>query len=346
MPCFLIGVTGEGYTASGEALLGSVSDNPYDVRTFVRSHHPKDRLAHVGTELVATQPPSFEERGYFCQEGETSRGVNTAGLAFTSALLFEDQTQPKHPSPVSFALLSKQLMEECHSVSEALDLLTKAKAVSPPFSLLLADRHGDLAHVEAGSFGVEVLHHFSKARPGAVFAVNCYQSKTCFNDPAASTDNSENNNGWRLGRGQQLCKQWQGKIDVNTMTQILSDHANRERDPLTNPLLEAWGFSICNHGTRKSEDARRQPLPWGTVSGEVLQPATKTLYYCYGWPCGEKPQFGDQFHQEDSWGAFYPFRIDKDVPEDHQQILTTTDGAILTEKTVVSLGESLTDQSV
>ncbi len=37
MGCFLIGVTGPGFSANGDALIGSVSDDPYDVRTFLRA---------------------------------------------------------------------------------------------------------------------------------------------------------------------------------------------------------------------------------------------------------------------------------------------------------------------
>ncbi len=329
MGCFLIGVTGKGYTKKGVALLGSVSDDPYDVRTFVRSEHPQGLLAHVGTELVATRPPSFEERGFFCQEGETSRGVNAAGLAFNSALLFEDETQPKIPNPAPFSRLSRQIMEECHTVQEAIALIGQAPAVHPPFSLLLADRSGAIAHLEAGDFGVEVVQQYSKEKPGALFAVNCYQSESRqqFNHPQAPTDNSTNNNGLRLQRGKELCEKWKGEIDVEILAKILSDHTNRERDPLTNPLLEAWGFSICNHGTRKSHDPNTHPLPWGTVSAEILDPTTKTLFYCYGWPCGEKPEFEDQLYQEKSWGTFHPFTIDKDARQ--QKLLTNPEGAIL-----------------
>ena len=52
--CFLIGATGPGITTTGEALIGSVSDDPYDVRTFVRAVKPAGGLPHTGTELVAT----------------------------------------------------------------------------------------------------------------------------------------------------------------------------------------------------------------------------------------------------------------------------------------------------
>ena len=332
MGCFLIGVTGEGYTKEGGALLGSVSDDPYDVRTFVRSEHPRGLLAHVGTELVTTRPPTFEERGFFCREGETSRGVNAAGLAFNTALLFEDETQQKIPNQVSFSRLSKQMMETCHTVQEAIALIAQAPAVHPPVSLLLADRSGVIAHLEAGDFGVEVVQQYSKEKPGALFAVNCYQSssKRPYNHPLAAADNSINNNGTRLQRGKELCEKWKGEIDVGVLAKILSDHANRERDPMTNPLLEAWGFSICNHGTRKSHDATTQPLPWGTVSAEILEPSTKTLFYCYGWPCGEKPECGDQLYQEQSWGAFHPFTIDQEASQ--QKVLTTPEGTTLHSK--------------
>jgi Acyl-coenzyme A:6-aminopenicillanic acid acyl-transferase len=332
MGCFLIGVTGKTYTTNGEALLGSISDDPYDIRTFVRSKHPKGRIAHVGTELIATKPPSFVERGFFCREGDTSRGVNAAGLAFTCAMLFENKTLAKKTSQVSFSLLSKQIMEQCHNVREAIDLIDKAGAVDPPFSILLADSTSTIAHVEAGRFGVEVLHEYNKERPGAIFAVNCYQSKRKikYNDPAAGVENSINNNGARLQRGYELCERWKGKLDIDKIAQILSDHANRERDPITNPLLEAWGFSICNHGTRQNNDRNNQQFPWGTVSAEILQPLSNILFYCYGWPCGEKPEFKDQLYQENSWGVFHPFTIAKDVLPNQKKILTTVKGKLLT----------------
>jgi len=329
MGCFLIGVTGKEYTTSGEALLGSVSDDPYDVRTFVRSHHPQGRLSHVGTELVTTRPPSFAERGYFCQDGDTSRGVNSAGLAFTCAILFENETLPKKEKRISFSILTKEIMELCRNVPDALKHIQNAGAVEPPFSILLADSEGRIAHVEAGGFGVEVVHQFSTESPGAVFAVNCYQSKrsTKHNNPAAGSELSTNNNGVRLQRGQELSEKWKGRIDKEVLAKILSDHANRERDPETNPLLDAWGFSICNHGTRKSDQKSDRDLPWGTVSGEILQPKEKTLHYCYGWPCGEKPEFGDQLYQENSWGNFRPFTIRDNFQGGHVNMLTTPEGA-------------------
>ncbi|MCF7852184.1 MAG: C45 family peptidase [Simkaniaceae bacterium] len=333
MGCFLIGVTGNAYTVNGEALLGSVSDDPYDVRTFVRIMRPRVGFTHVGTELAVTRPPSFADRGYFCQEGDTSRGVNAAGLSFTCAILFETHSLTKRSHPISFSLLTKQLMDRCRNVEEAIRLFLSVDAVTPPFSVFLADSEGAIAHLEAGSFGIEVVSQYSKEKPGAIFAVNCYQSKNFvkYNDPKAIANNPDNNNGWRLERGQELCKKWQGKIDIRVISQILSDHANRGRDPESNPLLEAWGFSICNHGT-KHKNSPDYPLPWGTVSAEILQPSSHNLHYCYGWPCGQKPEFGDQLYQENSWGSFQPFTIEGEMQEETIKILTNVEGKILSKR--------------
>jgi hypothetical protein len=247
-------------------------------------------------------------------------------------MLFENKTRAKRPNLISFSSLTKQMMEECRSVNEAIDLMKNAGAVNPPFSVLLADSTGAIAHIEAGGFGVEVIQQYSKERPGALFAVNCYQSKSKkeYSDPSSVVEISMNNNRVRLQRGRELCEKWKGSIDVDTIGRILSDHANRERDPLTNILLEAWGFSICNHGTRQHDEQHHDQLPWGTVSAEILQPLTRTLFYCYGWPCGEKPAYKDQLYQENSWGAFRPFTIADDSPPNNKKILTTTDGAVLT----------------
>jgi len=77
--CFLVGVTGN-FTKSSEALLGSVSDDPYDVRTFMKVVNSEDKLTYVGTELISTSEHTSKERGYFARLGEITRGVNETGF--------------------------------------------------------------------------------------------------------------------------------------------------------------------------------------------------------------------------------------------------------------------------
>ncbi len=330
--CFLIGVTGTGVSKTGEALLGSVSDNPYDVRTFMKMVAPSSRLSHLGTELISTTDHTLTERGYVARPGETTRGINEAGLAFTCAMVIEDETfeRPAHPTP--YADITDFIMDNCRSVGEAIEVFSSRKAINPAYSVLLADANGDLAHIEVGNFGVAINHHYSKKKPGIVLAVNCYlsQSLVNYNAPHTLITNRDNNNKARRERGDALAKQFKGELDVDRLIHVLSDHENRERDPMDNPILPAWGYSICNHGTRKQETYPHEDLPWGTVSAEILDPSSKLFWYAYGWPCGQNPEYGDQIYQENSWGRFAPFGFKQDRAEGVTP-LTTPSGEIAPE---------------
>jgi Acyl-coenzyme A:6-aminopenicillanic acid acyl-transferase len=331
--CFLIGVTGTGYSKTEEALIGSVSDDPYDVRTFVKGVRKKDTLAHIGTELISTTEHTLTERGYFARPGETTRGINEAGLAFTCAMVIENETLEKPPTTSAYADITEYMMNHCLTVNDAIELFTSKGPINPAYSVLLADAHGDLAHIEVGSYGTSVYHHYTKENPGAVFAVNCYlsQSLVNYNAPHTHITDTDNNNLARRERGQELAGQMKGELDVEALIRILSDHKNSERDPMKNPILEAWGYSICNHGTRKSNEYPHEDLPWGTVSAEILQPSKKQLWYAYGWPCGQKPEYGDQIFQEHSWGQFIPFGFTGKNPNEEVTLLTTPDGKITPE---------------
>lgn len=328
MGCFLIGVTGSGFSKRGDAILGSVSDDPYDVRTFMKLVRPAGRLAHLGTELISTTEHTLTERGYFARPGETTRGINEAGLAFTCAMIIEDESVPKETEPTEYVEITTRMMSHCRTVQEAIDLFASKPAVTPAYSVLLADAQGDLAHIEVGSFGTAVYQRYTAENPGVVFAVNCYLSQNLvkYNAPHTEISDTKNNNQVRRERGRQLAKQFEGELDVDTLAKILSDHQNRERDPLENPVLPAWGYSICNHGTRKQETYPYENLPWGTVSAEILQPSEKKFWYAFGWPCGQKPEYGDQLFQEKSWGKFVPFDF-QNVNDQPQVIsLTTPEG--------------------
>ncbi|CAJ1344951.1 unnamed protein product [Effrenium voratum] len=340
--CFLIGATGPGVTATGEALLGCVSDDPYLFRTFVRVVQPAGgRYPHVGTELVyATEQPDLAPP-FQVEPGETSRGVNSQGLAFVIALAVEQeapQAEEGDLPPVRFCELSRKMMNECSDVEGALKLLQAQHAVAPALSVLLADASGGLAHVEVGSHGTAVHQRFTKDHPGMALAVNCYQSKELkgFNEAKAELSVSENNNGCRLLRGQDLARQLGGNLDVAAFRGILSDHGNRERDPADNPLLKWWGYSICNHGTRRSDAYDANAAPWGTVSAEVLQPSKRALHYNYGWACGERAEFGDQLFQDNSWAHFASF-VPTAAPEARTVACTTVDGQMCPEASLFQL---------
>lgn len=330
--CFLIGVTGKGFSKEGDALLGSVSDNPYDVRTFVKRVSPEGKIGHIGTELVSTTEHTLEERGYFARLGETTRGVNDAGLAFTCAMVIEDENLEKPSDPTAFADVTEYLMNSCTSVDEAIEAFSSKKAINPAYSVLLADGEGNLAHLEVGNFGVEVKERYSRENPGMVLAVNCYltQAFVNYNAPHTLITNQENNNAARRERGKRVVEEI-GELDIASLGKLLSDHENQERDPMKNPVLEAWGYSICNHGTRKTQTYSHEDLPWGTVSAEIMQPSQKLFWYAYGWPCGQDPEYGDQLYQKNSWGKFLPFGFSGDVAGKVTH-LTTPQGEFLNKK--------------
>lgn len=332
--CFLLGLTGKGYTVDEKALLGSVSDDPYDVRTFLRVIHNPTGLDHIGTELISTTEHTLSERGYFAKLGETTRGVNAAGLAFTCAMIIEDPEITPPKDLVAYSDITGKLMRTCQSVDDALELFKSFGAATPAYTVLLSDSKGDLAQLEIGGFGIDVIHHYSQRDPGYVLSVNCYQSNSLseYNAPIALLTNEKNNNAARLNRGRVLVEQTKGSFTVQVLARVLSDHANKDRNPMDNPILEAWGYSICNHGTRSQMEYPYENLPWGTVSSEILEPAYRRFWYCYGWPCGEKPEYGDQIFQDGAWGKYLPFKISVDGKDEQGSlILTSVDGTITAE---------------
>lgn len=331
--CFLLGVTGKGVCSDREALLASVSDNPYDIRTFVKKVNKYQKFSHLGTELVSTSEQTLQERGYFAKPGETTRGINEKGLAFTSAMVFEDPKVSTNSIKVPFADLTSKIMQNCQSVEEAIEVFTSKTCIAPAYSILLSDAQGDLAHLELGSFGAHVYKHFSLKNPGVVIAVNCYLSQELrpFNAPNTIMEDKKNNNKARWKRGEELTKKYKENITVHTLMKILSDHKNKERNPKDNPVLENWGYSICNHGTGRNNTFIPENLPWGTVSAEILQPEKRVLWYSYGWPCGSHPKYKDQIFQENSWGKFIPFAFQKSSKERNVIALTTVEGKITPE---------------
>ena len=339
--CFLIGATGPGVTFTGEALIGGVSDDPYLFRTFVRVVQPSNTLAHIGTELRyvsdGAQPPPFE-----VEIGQPSRGVNAAGLAFTCALAMD--VPQSVPSSTPFAALSDRMMSECYVVDDVIILFQSAGAISPAFSVLLADSSGNLAHVEVGTNGCVVVKRCSLKEPGVVIAVNCFQSPDWiqYNKPEAQLGYERNNNGARLRRGSELVESYRGHINVQVFETILADHTNRNVDSGNNPLIKYWGYSICNHGTSNGSYDESEPS-WGTVSAEILQPFRCALYYCYGWPCGEKSTDADQVYQDGSWGCFVPFTMKPNSTSAKSPAVsecTTTTGVITNAGNVFKLSET------
>ncbi len=324
--CFLLGATGT-WTENGDALIASITDVPYDVRTVTKVERPADGLPYLGVEFVSINDKSLFERGLadVDVEGAPCRGVNEAGLSFSEACGFERAGLAETPPP-SIMEGFDGMLRNCATVDEAIAFLEAWGPSSYATSLLIADGDGVLAQVELGTLGIALVDRHTPEDPGMLIVANCFVSLGGTAD-VATLDNHANNNLCRVERGQQLGEALRGKISVESLRRVLSDHGNITRDPAENPLAKFWGYSICNHGTRgdyKPEAGEDEPA-WGTVSAEILEPAARRLHFAYGWACGAPPEYDDQLLQGRSWGWFAPFQLDPDSPAG---LYSTTHGDI------------------
>lgn len=324
--CFLVGATGS-LTGDGEALLGSVTDTPYDVRLVLTQERPADGHGYLGAEFAVTGDRSLRERGLVAVEVErrTCRGVNDAGLALTEAGVFEAVGLGSGDRDSVLEALG-ELLRTCATVDEAIAFLEAFGESAYATCLLLADVDANIAQVELGALGTAVVARHSRADPGLLVAANCFLSLGG-TSTAGLPDDVRNNNGCRLERGRELGAELAGSLTPNRLARILADHDNADRDPAANPLVPYWGYSICNHGTRGGDaagGAERLPA-WGTVAAEILEPAARRVWFAYGWPCGAPPKHDDQLLQERSWGGFAPF-----APTGDGEVgpLTTVEGGV------------------
>lgn len=176
-------------------------------------------------------------------------GINQHGVCNFVNALYNFQWQPGLPSyPVRRATLEQR------SVSACLDLLKTTRTCSA-FNLVLADGAGAIADVEIRP---NAITPFNDDNPHRRLHTNHYIT------PAFSQfeDNHLPDSAPRLLRTRQLIQKHWGKITVDTMKEILSDHEG-------NPA------AICRHG-----DAAMH-----SISGYIAEPAHRRLHVRRGHGC-------------------------------------------------------------
>ena len=142
--------------------------------------------------------------------------------------------------------------------------------------------------------------------------VNCYQTMAGFDHPSGSLSDATAPNEARLQAAATRLAAIGERAQLEDVAAVLADHEGADHVPAAGEwVFPSQGFSICNHGTFGAAAADGSRVGFGSVSGEILDPATRTLWYCFGWPCGGRPQFADQPYQERSWGYFLPFCVDE-----------------------------------
>jgi len=310
-------------------LLGSVSDDPYDIRTAVVVDR-SGPIGYVATELQPATGVGMTSRGYVVAEGERGRGVNATGLALVWAFVREQDTAGGSMTSGDF---TREALAGCRTVADAVELAASAdRAFSGAF--FFADAAGDCAQVEIGR---QLIH---VTRPDAPVAnVNCYQSSVMrgHQTPSGSLADEAAPNARRLRAALTQLASVPEPATVTDLATALSDHTGAEiAGAGADWVFPSHGFSICNHG---SFGAEREPgsVAFGTVSAEILDPSTRTLWYCYGWPCGRTDALPDQPLQDRSWGRFVPFRLDE-LPDGY---MTTLEGEL-----TPAAAEAITGQAI
>ena len=301
-------VTGGG--AAPRWVIASVSDDPFDVRTRVIVDRDGP-LGYVSTELQPADAIGMAERGYVVVEGERGRGVNEAGFALCWAYVDERDVNAAGDGLTS-GLFTRKLLGECPTVAAALEVIESAER-NFAGAWFFADAGGDFAQVEIGRSAYAVVASGGPAAGRFAVNVNCYQdpAMTDLQQPWGALDVRAAPNGARREAALAALAALDRPAALADVAAVLSDHAGAEHPGAAEPwVFPSQGFSVCNHGTF-GPDAPAGAVAFGTVSAEILDPTTRTLWYCYGWPCGERSATADQPYQERSWGRFLPFSLDR-----------------------------------
>ena len=319
--CTNIGATGSSVGHTGKTYIGSVSDDPYDIRTKVVVRRNPTELGYIGTHLSPLNEVSSAADYSDSVSGAPTRGLNEKGLAFTWTLALEK----KENKPADGAMRPHdawaKVMATCGTTGEALIML---ESLPRDFAGagMLADKQGNLVLVELGRKKIEVRERFDAKSGGTGTNVNCWiKMQNAEGDPMVSIGNPDVPNQSRFSRSEKLLGTAEGNIDLSQIINILSDHEHRDRFAGDNPWIPGHGYSICNHGSLRTEEFVADRPAWGSVSAEVIAPMDDTFWYTYGWPCGETPDHGDQLLQERSWGQFIGFKL-ADLPAGEYTTLT------------------------
>jgi hypothetical protein len=269
MACTVIG----GFDLDGQPWLASNSDNPYSSRTRVIVD-TVDGVRFVGTRIVSLE-------GSVEWDDMISRAVNEHGVGFTWTSIPNGL-----PSVAAGSLNLKTIgrrLATARDVSEAVSALQQGnKSVSGCF--LLADAgNSEIAIVEVAGGEASVLHIYGE---GMVARANCFETPELRHLEAAVEYNPYRvSASKRVDRVKELAD---GAVDARWLARVLRDHDGRERGG-------EYGWSICNHGTA-----------YGSVSSEILAPGSGSMYYAFGWPCGEE---APAKIINDPWGSYFGFTL-------------------------------------
>jgi hypothetical protein len=220
-----------------------------------------------------------------------TRGLNEAGFAYTwSYVTPADEPNDATAIGIPYYQWGRLLLSEAATIDDALGLMDRYPRAYHG-NYLLADASGEICLVEVGT---QTLHVAERTRSGVIGRANHWTSgvKHSLEDRALSCSSTH-----RLGRVTELLREVDGRIDPAALMSICRDHVGRDQPGVRT--------SICAHQYPDDKE-----LWFGTVSSEISEPASRTFWFCFGWPCGEAPTHPDrQPGQVHSWGVYLPFHL-------------------------------------
>ncbi len=253
-------------------ILASNSDNPYTVQSRVLS------VAGPGYTYLATSitMPPDKNGAPVPWSDMLTRGVNSAGLAFTYAYV-----EPLAPHRWPRQQWTADLLAEEADCASAVDLMRRRREQIIPGNYLLADRRGEAVLVEVAPGGLALR----TPTDGLLSCTNVWEELL---DPTAKGWAADTASAERAAASHQLAE---GSAPARLAQDVLTDHSGAADDD-----RRVKGSSICNHGRLE-----------GTISSEVLEPEPGRLWWSFGWPCGGS--HGHEAHRRQSWGRFLAFDI-------------------------------------
>lgn len=223
------------------------------------------RPEHLSLQCLAWAQPDHAYRYIYltsaASPGVFSSGINERGLAVADTHVQSLNIGPGIPRYAAMM----EILEKHDQVRSALDYLKEIQHLGDG-NLVLLDAEGDMAVVEAGHSGAQVIHPYE----GCVVATNHYVSIPLRDQ---WVDNSQE----RL-RGNSLAR------NARVTAALRAPHQEIDLD-WTMRLLQAHGSyldSICRHESLEAQTA--------TIASAIYLPVQKQLYLANGLPCQETYQ--------------------------------------------------------
>ncbi|MBN2153435.1 MAG: linear amide C-N hydrolase [Candidatus Lokiarchaeota archaeon] len=247
-------------TADGSIIYGRNYDFPQILQPYqmARVEKPTDGYKNINLSQYPT--------------AGTHVGLNDKGLAIGYNYGRSWKTDPLDYSPrgVPTMLIVQEALETCKTVQEVVDLATKMPRTNGAH-LGIVDESGDACVLETTA----TRHAVRKVPEGGVMAhSNMYHVITDANVPddvmwkftglrVPYTKSPKE----RVARAAELIEGARGKVSVDTIKSILTDHAGREPDD----------FTICTHG-----------LTGATLASVIIKPKELGFWATDNQPCKTK----------------------------------------------------------